>query len=118
MPDRRPEDVRGLHVDRQDHEDKGIGKIIAAEDDANKHYEDAEFPCTIKAVDLETGRILWEDNTVSKRLDALWYRNGVLMAQAGAGIVADSIPEQEYLETSNKIAALKAAIKNAERGLR
>jgi anthranilate synthase component 1 len=37
--------------------------------------------------------------------------------QAGAGIVADSIPEHEYIETNNKIAALKAAIESAERGL-
>ncbi len=37
--------------------------------------------------------------------------------QAGAGIVADSIPEKEYLETQNKIAALQKAIETAERGL-
>jgi len=37
--------------------------------------------------------------------------------QAGAGIVADSIPENEYVETNNKIAALKKAIELAERGL-
>ena len=37
--------------------------------------------------------------------------------QAGAGIVADSIPAQEYLETGNKIAALKEAIRVAEEGL-
>ncbi|MFH1699716.1 MAG: anthranilate synthase component I [Candidatus Zixiibacteriota bacterium] len=37
--------------------------------------------------------------------------------QAGAGIVADSIPEMEYLETKNKIAALQKAIENAEGGL-
>ncbi|MFQ5772178.1 MAG: anthranilate synthase component I, partial [bacterium] len=37
--------------------------------------------------------------------------------QAGAGIVADSIPEREYQETIDKAAALKAAIEFAERGL-
>lgn len=38
--------------------------------------------------------------------------------QAGAGIVADSIPEREYQETINKASALKAAIEFAERGLK
>jgi anthranilate synthase component 1 len=37
--------------------------------------------------------------------------------QAGAGIVADSVPEKEYQETQNKIAALRKAIETAERGL-
>jgi anthranilate synthase component 1 len=37
--------------------------------------------------------------------------------QAGAGIVADSIPEMEYQETKNKIAALQKAIENAEGGI-
>jgi anthranilate synthase component 1 len=36
--------------------------------------------------------------------------------QAGAGIVADSVPELEYRETLNKIAALKDAVKIAEEG--
>ena len=37
--------------------------------------------------------------------------------QAGAGIVADSIPEREYQETMNKAKALIKAIEMAERGL-
>jgi anthranilate synthase component 1 len=37
--------------------------------------------------------------------------------QAGAGIVADSIPEKEYQETINKAKALVKAIEIAERGL-
>jgi len=37
--------------------------------------------------------------------------------QAGAGIVADSIPEREFQETIHKAAALQAAIDFAERGL-
>lgn len=36
--------------------------------------------------------------------------------QGGAGIVVDSIPEQEYQETLNKIEALREAIKLAEKG--
>ncbi|MGB7925749.1 MAG: anthranilate synthase component I family protein [Pyrinomonadaceae bacterium] len=38
-------------------------------------------------------------------------------AQAGAGIVADSVPEREYEETVNKARALVRAIEMAERGL-
>ena len=37
--------------------------------------------------------------------------------QAGAGIVADSIPEREYQETLNKAKAPIKAIENAEKGL-
>ena len=37
--------------------------------------------------------------------------------QAGAGIVADSVPKLEYKETLNKIAAIKEAIRMAEEGL-
>jgi anthranilate synthase component 1 len=36
--------------------------------------------------------------------------------QAGAGIVADSVPDKEYQETLNKIRALTRAVKNAEEG--
>lgn len=36
-----------------------------------------------------------------------------LYLQAGAGIVADSNPKSEYMETENKIAALKAAVESA-----
>ena len=38
--------------------------------------------------------------------------------QAGAGIVADSVPEREYQETIHKSAALRDAIAFAERGLK
>jgi len=38
--------------------------------------------------------------------------------QAGAGLVADSVPEREYEETLSKIAALRRAIEMAEEGLR
>ncbi|MCP4566600.1 MAG: anthranilate synthase component I [FCB group bacterium] len=37
--------------------------------------------------------------------------------QAGAGIVADSIPENEWVESNNKLAALRKAIELAEEGL-
>ena len=37
--------------------------------------------------------------------------------QAGAGIVADSVPEKEYQETVNKAKAMVRAIEIAEKGL-
>ncbi len=43
-------------------------------------------------------------------------RGESLFIQAGAGIVSDSIPSEEYLETRNKIAALKEAVKTTEEG--
>ncbi|MGZ5481560.1 MAG: chorismate-binding protein, partial [Pyrinomonadaceae bacterium] len=44
-------------------------------------------------------------------------RDGVATVQAGAGIVADSVPEREYEECVNKARALFRAIELAERGL-
>ena len=44
-------------------------------------------------------------------------RDEEVMVQAGAGIVADSVPENEYAETVNKARALFRAIEMAERGL-
>ena len=44
-------------------------------------------------------------------------RNSTALAQAGAGIVADSVPEREYEETVNKARALLSAVEMAERGL-
>ncbi len=45
----------------------------------------------------------------------LFFSNGKVSVQAGAGIVHDSIPENEYLETASKAEALLAALRNAER---
>lgn len=44
-------------------------------------------------------------------------RDGKASVQAGAGVVADSVPEHEYAETVNKARALFHAIELAERGL-
>jgi anthranilate synthase component I len=44
-------------------------------------------------------------------------RGPVALVQAGAGIVADSVPEREYEETVNKARALVRAIELAEKGL-
>jgi len=38
--------------------------------------------------------------------------NGIAYLQAGAGIVADSVPEKEFEETQNKAAALKVAVQH------
>lgn len=43
--------------------------------------------------------------------------DGVASVQAGAGVVADSVPSREYEETVNKARALVKAIEMAERGL-
>ena len=42
------------------------------------------------------------------------YKDGVMYIQAGGGIVADSVPEDEYLETQHKAGALQRAIDLAE----
>lgn len=43
--------------------------------------------------------------------------NGTAYVQAGAGIVADSVPEREYQETMNKAGAMLRALELAESGL-
>ena len=44
----------------------------------------------------------------------LVFRDGSCYLQAGGGIVADSIPEEEHQECLNKLAALERAIDLAE----
>lgn len=44
-------------------------------------------------------------------------KDHVLYAQAGAGIVADSVPESEWLETENKAAAVMRAAEQVQAGL-
>jgi anthranilate synthase component 1 len=44
----------------------------------------------------------------------LVLENGVAKVQAGAGIVADSVPEREYEETVHKARALIKAVEIAE----
>ena len=43
-------------------------------------------------------------------------KKGVAYVQAGAGLVADSVPEKEYTETVNKARALLTALEFAHRG--
>jgi anthranilate synthase component 1 len=40
-------------------------------------------------------------------------RDGTAYVQIGAGIVADSVPENEWTETENKAAAMKRAIERS-----
>ncbi len=46
----------------------------------------------------------------------LIIKNGNVYVQAGAGIVADSVPEKEYMETVNKAMAMMKAVEFFERG--
>jgi len=69
---------------------------------------------------IYAGAILYLD--FSGNLDSciairtLLAKNGVAYAQAGGGIVADSVPEREYQETVNKSRALLAALEAAGKG--
>ena len=55
--------------------------------------------------------------TFRVRPEQLRARQGRVRWQAGAGIVADSVPEKEWEETMNKGRALFRAAALAERGL-
>ncbi|MCC6347411.1 MAG: chorismate-binding protein, partial [Nitrospirales bacterium] len=45
----------------------------------------------------------------------LLVKNGTIYVQAGAGIVADSVPENEYMETVNKAMAMMKAVEFFEK---
>jgi anthranilate synthase component 1 len=49
-------------------------------------------------------------------LRTLVAKNGRAYVQAGAGIVADSVPEREYEESGNKARAVLKALEIAHRG--
>ena len=49
-------------------------------------------------------------------LRTIVWKNGVFDLQAGAGVVADSIPASEYEETMNKAKAMLKAVDIAEKG--
>lgn len=64
------------------------------------------------------GYIDYDDNLdTCIAIRTLQLRNGTAYLQAGAGVVADSVPEKEYEETINKARALVKAIEIAEKGL-
>jgi anthranilate synthase component 1 len=49
-------------------------------------------------------------------LRTIVWKNGVYDVQAGAGVVADSVPASEYEETVNKAKAMLRAVEIAEKG--
>ena len=49
-------------------------------------------------------------------LRTMVWRNGVYDVQAGAGVVADSVPASEYEETMSKAKAMLKAVEIAEKG--
>jgi anthranilate synthase component 1 len=49
-------------------------------------------------------------------LRTIVWRNGVYDVQAGAGVVADSVPANEYEETMNKAKAMLKAVEIAQQG--
>jgi len=57
------------------------------------------------------------DMDVCIAIRTIYVKDGSAYLQAGAGIVADSIPEKEYEETLNKARGLLKAIEYAEGGL-
>jgi anthranilate synthase component 1 len=57
------------------------------------------------------------DMDVCIAIRTIFKKDGIAYLQAGAGIVADSIPEHEFLETMNKANGLLKAIEYAEGGL-
>lgn len=62
-----------------------------------------------------TGYVGWEGNMdTCITIRTLVYQGERLFVQAGAGIVADSVPEREYEETLNKARALLVAVELAE----
>jgi len=49
-------------------------------------------------------------------LRTIVWKNGIFDIQAGAGVVADSVPSAEYDETMNKAKAMLKAVEIAEKG--
>jgi len=49
-------------------------------------------------------------------LRTIVWRNGVFDVQSGAGVVADSVPENEYEEAMNKAKAMLKAVEIAQKG--
>ena len=55
------------------------------------------------------------DTCISIRL--AYKKNGKVFVRSGAGIVADSVPENEYTECINKAAAVINAVCDSEGGI-
>lgn len=55
------------------------------------------------------------DTCIAIRL--AYKKNGKVFIRSGAGIVADSVPENEYTECINKAAAIVEAVQDSEGGI-
>lgn len=55
---------------------------------------------------------------ISIAIRLVYKKNGTVCIRSGAGIVADSVPDREYEECSNKAKAVILALKQAQEGLR
>jgi anthranilate synthase component 1 len=55
------------------------------------------------------------DTCIAIRL--AYKKNGRVCVQSGAGIVADSVPETEFMECTNKAKAVVTALEMAQEGL-
>ena len=65
------------------------------------------------------GYLAWNGNMdMAIAIRTAVIKDGRLYVQAGAGVVADSVPAMEWKETMNKARALFSAVKLAEEGLR
>jgi len=64
------------------------------------------------------GYLAWNGNMdMAIAIRTAVIRNGTLNVQAGAGIVADSVPSSEWEETQNKARAVVRAVQLAQNGL-
>src|SRR5690554_5145900 len=64
------------------------------------------------------GYLGWNDNMdTAIAIRTAVIKNGVLYVQAGAGVVADSVPRLEWKETMNKARAIFRAAELVSRGL-
>jgi anthranilate synthase component 1 len=54
------------------------------------------------------------DTCIAIRL--AFKKNGSVFVRSGAGIVADSVPQREYRECHNKLAAVIEALESAKGG--
>ena len=64
------------------------------------------------------GYLSWNGNMdMAIAIRTAVIKDGVLYIEAGAGIVADSVPRSEWEETLNKARAMFHAVKLAESGL-
>jgi anthranilate synthase component 1 len=57
------------------------------------------------------------DTELAITIRSITLKDGMAHVQAGAGLVYDSDPTEEYLETLNKAGAPLAALRLAEKGL-